>query len=188
MTLCVVAGLQCAGKTNFIRVAKDQGCAVLEWSEVIYCDLGHPTDEDRTQWFKNVGQRVKEKGPSYYPRMIFQKLMNELSKIHVVSGARNPNELKELLGMYSHTAVVWIESDAIERNRRVQTRGRHDASNSYMDFIRHDNEELSGGLAEIAAKYVTDHIVNNDSFEIFERKIICLLDDLKKRSIRDARI
>lgn len=188
MILCVVAGLQCAGKTSFIRVAKDQSCAVLEWSEVIYDDFGHPTDEDRTQWFKNVAQRVKEKGPTYYPGMIFRKLTKEVSEIHVVSGARNPNELRELLGMYSQSAVVWIETDAAERYRRVKTRARHDASNSIVDFIRHDNVELSGGLAEIASKFATYHIVNNGSVETFEKKIIYLLDDLKNGSMRDARV
>lgn len=42
ITLCVVVGLQCAGKTSFMQVAKQQGCAILEWSKVIYDDFGHP--------------------------------------------------------------------------------------------------------------------------------------------------
>jgi adenylate kinase len=188
MTLCVVVGLQCAGKTTFLLEAKKQGCVTLEWSEVIYDDLGCTIADDRTQWFKFIGQRVKEKGPTYYPNIIFQRLIAKKGAVHVLSGARNPTELAVLLGMYSHTEVIWIESDATKRFRRSKTRSRRDTQKDFIEFIRHDHEELRGGLAKILRQYVTCYIVNNASNEKFMRDIIALLERLKDRRNCNARI
>ena len=69
--ICVVTGLQCAGKTTFLRVAQKQGYATVEWSDVIYDDLECPEAWDRTQWLRCVAQRVEQKGPGYYPSIIF---------------------------------------------------------------------------------------------------------------------
>ena len=178
----VVTGLQCAGKTRFLRVSRQQGCATLEWSEVIYDDLGRPGTEDRGQWLRCVAQRVKQKGPGYYPSIVFHRLASAGGAMHVVSGARNPAELGELLGMYANVAVVWVEADATIRFRRSRTRARLDAPASFVEFIRHDHEELSGGLAAIAAQHVTHHVVNNGSNESYSRSISRLLEDLKEGS------
>lgn len=188
ITLCVIAGLQCAGKTTFLREAEKQGCSTLEWSEVIYDDLRADMAEDRTQWFKYVGQKVKEKGPTYYPKIIFKRLIEKMGELHVVSGARNPNELAVLIGKYSHTVVIWIEADATKRFRRAKMRSRRDTKNKFIEFIRNDHEELRGGLAEILTQYVTHYIVNNSSNEKFRNDIIGVLDCLKNRRNCNARI
>lgn len=188
ISLCVVAGLQCSGKTSFLLTAKKQDCVTLEWSEVIYDDLGSLGAGDKTQWFRYIGHRVKEKGPTYYPNLIFHRLMAQAGEIHVVSGARNPVELEVLLGMYSKTSVIWIESDATKRFLRSKIRARHDMHNTFIDFIQYDHEELRGGLAKIAAKYVTKYIINNASNKKFESNIIALLESLKDRRNCNARI
>ena len=181
ITLCVLVGLQCAGKTTFLAEAEKQGCTTLEWSAVIYDDLGCTIAEDRTQWFKYIGQRVKEKGPTYYPNIIFHRLIAKTGEVHVVSGARNPTELAALLGMYSHTVVIWIEADATKRFYRAKMRSRRDTKSKFIEFIRNDHEELRGGLADIFTQYVTYYIVNNSSSEKFRTDIIGVLERLKNR-------
>ena len=124
--MCVaVAGLPCTGKTLFLDLCTRQGCATLEWSSVVYDDLGRPDTNARTQWFRRVAKTVEEKGPSYYPRMIHAILATTGASMHVVSGARNPVELGELLAMYADRAVVWIEADTTVRfSRRKPGPGR----------------------------------------------------------------
>lgn len=176
----VVAGLPCAGKTGFLELCIRQGCCALEWSDVLYDDLGCPGIKDRTQWFRRIAQTVQEKGAAYYPRMIHSKLATARSPMHVVSGARNPAELGELLAMYAGAAVVWVEADATVRFHRAQTRARCDIPRSFEEFLRQDHEELAGGVAAIATRYVTHYLVNNGSSESYARSICLLLEHLQR--------
>lgn len=184
----IVTGLQCSGKTSFLKEALRQDCVGVEWSEVIYEDIGRPNKQNRTEWLKCVCQRVASKGIDYYPSMIYQNLTSKGHGIHVVSGARNSNELDMLLRMYSHTAVVWVETDTTIRLSRAKTRARRDAPLDLLEFIRHDHEELINGLAEIGSQQITHCIVNNDSYESYSQSISDFLKNVKEKGCINARV
>jgi hypothetical protein len=147
-----VLGLQCAGKSAFLDIARNKGFGVAEWSDMLRQDL--QTDKiDRSIVFDDVGQLVVLKGVEYYPTLIYEHLCQSGCSGHIVSCARNPDELKYFRSLYQWSKVLWISTNYIARFQRAVVRGRGDQSSDLQSFLKHDFHEMAGGLAQIASEH-----------------------------------
>jgi hypothetical protein len=116
------------------------------------------------------------KGTSYYPKRIFDRLSASNGSVHIVAGARNPEELRHLRDYYSSFRVVWISSHYLARYQRCTRRRRADMPTSLEDFVRLDIYELAHGLASIAYDFHCDIIFNDTTLEEYEGKVLEYLD------------
>ncbi len=168
MRCIVAAGLQCAGKTSFLQVARQGGAATLEWSDLLKRELGPPAVASRAERFEQISNVIRERGYSYYPKLAYASLITVSALFHVVSGARNPLELEELAKHYTQTTIVWVEADASIRYSRMNHRNRSDQIDSFESFLKYDYMELRSGLCEIASscQQPTFFLINNGRREI----------------------
>lgn len=187
LSVCIfVVGLQCAGKSAFLEIARDCGFAVAEWSAMVRQDL-QADQNDRSLFFDNVSQRVASKGVEYYPNLIYNHLRQSGRNEHVVSGARNPNELKYFRSLYLWPKVIWISANYLARFQRVTMRSREDQRSDLQLFLKDDFHELAGGLAEIAAEQVDDILFNDSNYSDYERNVMDYLKINFKKGISNER-
>jgi len=174
-----IVGLQCAGKSSFIEIAHDNGLCVAEWSDMLRNDL-YASTGNRSRRFDNVGQLVAEKGIEYYPNLIYKHLSESGCDKHIVSGARNPQELKYFRSLYSWSKVLWISTNYIARFHRAIMRGRADKRIDLDTFLRDDFHELAGGLAQIASEIVDDILFNDGNYDEYKKEVTAYLRNLSK--------
>jgi dephospho-CoA kinase len=174
-----VVGLQCAGKTTFLEIAHDSGFGVAEWSDIFR--QGLQTDQiDRAIMFDNIGQLVALKGIDYYPNLMYDRLCQSGRNEHVVSGARNPNELKYFRSLYQKSKVLWISTNYMARFQRAAVLGRGDQNGDLRSFLKNDFHELAGGLAHIASEQADDILFNDSDYSDYRRSVMEYLESLSQ--------
>lgn len=115
-----------------------------------------PTPNNLGKVMLNV--RVRE-GRSAVARRLIPEIEKEISKIVVVEGIRNIEELEEL---QKHFPVFTVAIHSLPKTRfhRLLRRGRSDDPQSWDEFKARDERELEVGIGTVIA--LADRVLVND--------------------------
>ncbi|NPB01945.1 MAG: flagellar hook-basal body complex protein FliE [Methanopyri archaeon] len=167
--VCVV-GLPGAGKTEFVRVAREEGLPV-----VIMGDAVRREAEKRGKDVGEVARELREKhGMEAVARLVIDDIRKHLEDAEavVVDGVRNPEEVEffeKNLGEDS-VVVVAVHASPDTRYRRLRRRGREDDPETRREFESRDRRELDFGIGEVIS--TADVMIVNErvSLEEFRRE------------------
>jgi len=178
--LLVVVGLPCAGKTEFARVAAQAGLLCIEWSAVLKETLSSATS-DRDQFLGSVERAVSAYGTAHFPAQIVATINNRLQQSReyrevVVSGARNPAEIKALMKHFTRSEVLMVHASYQRRFERCKKRQRHGDPIELTDFVRSDLREYRSGLDQIGSDLATVFLFNDDELADFHNEVQSFLD------------
>ena len=173
-------GLPGSGKSTFASVAGELGFVWVEWSDVLRVDLV-PEPTSREQAFCLAAELVQLKGAAFYPEKIYHGLSKSSGVGHVISGARNAEELMHLKAFYKLFRTVWVVASYQNRFERcTQRRGLH-RSADLEAFLRNDMFELQHGLAELFCVCVDDIVLNDSSLDDFRWTVQDYLNSLTSK-------
>ncbi len=174
MIVCVV-GLPGAGKTEFVRVAREEGLPVVI--------MGDAVREEARKRGKDVGEVAKElrekHGMEAVARLVIDDIRKHLkkSKAVVVDGVRNPEEVEffeRSLGEDS-VIVVAVHASPDTRFKRLRKRGREDDPETRREFESRDKRELNFGIGEVISTadiMIVNERVSLDEFRKECRKVL----------------
>jgi dephospho-CoA kinase len=180
LPLLVVVGPPCAGKTEFTRVAAQAGLLCIEWSAVLEETLSGTTS-DRDRFLRSVERAVSSYGTTHFPAQIVTLIKNRLQQSQeyrgiVVSGARNPAEIRALLKHFTRSEVLMVQASYQRRFERCNKRQRQGDPTELAEFLRSDLREYRSGLAEIGSDLVTVFLFNDDELPRFQNEAQSFLD------------
>ena len=180
MKIIAFTGMPYSGKSEAVKIAKDQGMQVIRMGEMIW-------EETKNQGLelndKNVGEianSMREKyGKDIWARRTVNviKAKNKLNQI-VIDGIRNIEEI-EFFKKEFGTDIVIISINAPDelRKNRSLNRKRKDDTINLQNFHKRDKRELLWGLGNVIAS--ADIIVSNEgSLQDFRNRIKELFQQL----------
>lgn len=178
-----VIGLPCSGKTEFLNIARSMPILCIEWSEVLEQELRNYREaRKRGDALKAIENIVTKKGVSYFPEKIIQFINSQIENSQViyrgivVSGARNPEEIRFLAKSFSRSLVVTLFAGFYTRYGRSKSRGREKDPVEMEEFVRNDFSELNTGIAAIADVMAQALIFNDGELSEYTTKVRNLLE------------
>jgi len=182
----IVVGPKCSGKSSFLKIAESENLITIDWGS-IFSDF-IKNDYKRERYLESVRLLINKRGRRYFIKKIIEKIEKKLKNSEnpdgiVIAGARHPSELSYLLGYFTISRVVYINSDVSIRFDRCKSRNRIGDPITMSEFIHSDMKEFMMGLAEIAYEFVQDYIDNNESEIEFNYKVNHYLSKLIKEAI-----
>ena len=177
MKIIAFTGMPFSGKSEAVKIAKEQGIAVVRMGDMIW-------EETKKQGFElndqNVGMIAnnmrKTHGKDIWAKKTIKKInsMKE-TELLVIDGIRNIEEIETFekeLG--KNFVLIAIEVCDKTRHKRALMRGRNDDSMDPDLIKQRDRRELSWGLGNVIA--IADSVVTNEGkLEDFKIKIKKLL-------------
>jgi dephospho-CoA kinase len=177
-----VTGLSCSGKGEFLNIARSMSLLCIEWSQVLGSILEcYGRAESREKALNMIENIVKEKGTAYFPNRILISISKQIAdspnkyKGVVVSGARNPEEIRILARSFVRSLVVILHANYYVRYQRSKKRGRTKDPIDIERFVQNDFGELHTGIAEIADEMAQKFIFNDGEFSEFTIQVKELL-------------
>ncbi|MDI6730810.1 MAG: AAA family ATPase [Candidatus Altarchaeum sp.] len=169
MKLFCITGMPCAGKTTAIKILRGK-FPVVSMGEVIRRYIKEKNiDKDIREYSTEIRKRDK----SYVAKICMPELMEmaKISKICIVEGVRNYEEVEEFRKFYD-VVLIAIHASPKKRYERFRNRKRPDDNLTYDGFINRDISELSWGLGNVIA--LSDLIISNeeDNAEKFKENLI----------------
>lgn len=181
MKIIAFAGMPFSGKSEAVKIAKEQNIPVIRMGDMVW-------EETKKQGLelndKNVGTIAnnlrKEKGMDIWAKKTIQKIKKiKNTNILVIDGVRNLEEVetfKRKLG--DDFLLVAIQVSDELRHKRAMSRNREDDSKDLTKIKERDNREISWGLNTVIAS--ADIVIsNNETIDKFIPKIKKLLYDIK---------
>ncbi len=182
LPILFVTGLPCSGKTEFLNIARSMPLLCIEWSQVLGDVLeDYRRVESREKTLNVVEAIVKEKGTAYFPGTILLSISKQIADSPtkyqgvVVSGARNPEEIRILAKSFARSLVVMLCADYHARYQRSKERSRAKDPVDIERFVRNDFAELHTGIAAIADKMAQELIFNDGELSEFTTQVKELL-------------
>jgi len=186
LKLIIVVGPICSGKSSFLKIAENKNLITIDWGN-IFSDFVE-NNYERERYLESVILLINKRGRRYFIKKIIEKIEKKSKKIEypagiVIAGARHPIDLSYLLGYFTISRVVYINSDVSKRFERCKNRGRRGDPITMSEFIHSDMKEYITGLAEIVYDFLQDYIDNNESELEFNNKVNHYLSKLIKEDI-----
>ncbi len=180
MKIVAFVGLPGSGKTEAVRIAKNEGLLAIRMGDAVW-------EETKKQGLelndKNVGQvanSMREKiGMDIWARRTVERIKSFNKKDYVViDGIRNIEEINLFKKELSNDFII-IAVDAPDevRKKRTLSRRRKDDVDNLKSFKERDKRELRWGLGEVIAS--ADIVISNEgSIDEFRDKIRKILDKI----------
>ena len=186
LKLISIVGPICSGKSIFLKIAESKKFIAIDWGN-IFSDFVE-NNYERERYLESVILLINKRGRRYFIKKLIEKIEKKSKKIEypagiVIAGARHPSDLSYLLGYFTISRVVYINSDVSKRFERCKNRGRRGDPVTMSEFIHSDMKEYITGLAEIVYDFVQDYIDNNESELEFNNKVNHYLSKLVKEDI-----
>ncbi len=173
MKIIAFTGMPYSGKSEAVKIAKDQRIPVIRMGEMIW-------EETRNQGLelndKNVGEianSMRNKyGKDIWARRTVDaiKAKNKLNQI-VIDGIRSIEEIEFFKKEFgTDIAIIAIDApDELRKNRSLNRRRKDDTIN-IQNFQERDKRELQWGLGDVIAS--ADIIISNEgSIQDFRNRI-----------------
>ncbi len=159
-----VAGLNASGKTEVVRFLEARGLYPVSLSDVIRDDLARDGLESTREQMIARGRLLRERlGAGILAERVLATLPADRN--HVIDSIRHPAEV-ETLRRLGDFVLVWIETSAKIRYRRLRCRGRVGEEISFERFEELQEQELrnddSGGQQLLAVREMADEVVENN--------------------------
>ena len=177
MKIIAFTGMPFSGKSEAVKIAKEQGIPVVRMGDMIWEETKKQGLELNDQ---NVGMIAnnmrKTHGKDIWAKKTIKKInsMKE-TELLVIDGIRNIEEIETFekeLG--KNFVLIAIEVSDETRHKRALMRGRNDDSMDPDLIKQRDRRELSWGLGNVIA--IADSVVTNEGkLEDFKTKIKKLL-------------
>ena len=177
MKIIAFTGMPFSGKSEAVKIAKEQGITVVRMGDMIWEETKKQGLELNDQ---NVGMIAnnmrKTHGKDIWAKKTIKKInsMKE-TELLVIDGIRNIEEIETFekeLG--KDFVLIAIEVCDKTRHKRALMRGRNDDSMDPDLIKQRDRRELSWGLGNVIA--IADSVVTNEGkLEDFKTKIKKLL-------------
>lgn len=144
-----IVGMPGSGKALASTVAVELGYPVYICGDVIREEVERrgfpPTSE-------NVGRVMfkvrEEEGYGVVAKRLIPKISSSSSRVVVVEGVRNIEEVNELKKLYD-VKIVAIQASPTVRFRRLVARGRSDDPRSWDDFQAREKREVKVGIGRV---------------------------------------
>jgi dephospho-CoA kinase len=177
MKIIAFTGMPFSGKSEAVKIAKEQGIPVVRMGDMIWEETKKQGLELNDQNVGTIANNMrKTHGMDIWAKKTLKKI-NSIKKtdLLVIDGVRNIEEVETFekeLG--KDFMLIAIEVSDKTRYKRAMIRGRKDDSMD-LDLIKErDRRELSWGLGNVIAS--ADSVITNErSLEEFKDKIKKLL-------------
>ena len=176
----VFTGMPGSGKSEAVRVAREQGVPVHRMGDAVWDEVRHQgLPLEAAQVGRVANEMRASHGPAIWARRTLEAVDREAGLV-IIDGVRSRAELavfKEELG--DDLLLVLIDCPDDVRMARVTARGRDDDTGDTEAFRARDERELSWGLGDVLAEADTV-ISNTGTVEDLQRQVKDLLDSLQE--------
>jgi dephospho-CoA kinase len=179
MKLIAFVGMPASGKSEAAAIAKKLGIPVVNMGDVVREETARrglpPTDEN----IGGTGTALRgEDGMDVIAKRCIPKIRSIKSKIVVVDGIRNINEIEYYTKEFGNDfRLIAINTPFEIRFERVKKRARSDDMKSMDELKRRDEREKGWGL-ERAIEKADINSDNTGSIEEFRKKMEQLLGNI----------
>jgi dephospho-CoA kinase len=179
MKLIAFVGMPASGKSEAAAIAKKLGIPVVNMGDVVREETARrgltPTDEN----IGGTGTALRrEDGMDVIAKRCIPKIRSIKSKIVVVDGIRNINEIEYYKNEFGNDfRLIAINTPFEIRFERVKKRARSDDMKSMDELKRRDEREKGWGL-ERAIEKAEINSDNTGSIEEFRKKMEQLLGNI----------
>ena len=183
MKIIAFTGMPWSGKSEAVRLAKEQGIPVIRMGDFIW-------EETKQRGLDlvdgNVGKIATEMRNTHGKDIWAQKTYEAIQQIKndhmiIIDGVRNLEEVEYFKQHLSTDfSLVAIDAQDQTRHQRALQRNRQDDEQDIGKLKERDKRELGWGLGEVIAS--ADIVISNeDGIEPFQQQIITLFQQLMKR-------
>jgi dephospho-CoA kinase len=183
MKIIAVTGMPWSGKSEAVRLAKEQGIPVIRMGDLVWEETKRRGLDLSDQNVGSVAHQMRQQyGNDVWAKKTVEKLQNmQNSDIVLIDGIRTLEEVAFFTKQLSDDFVL-IAVDACDKTRykRAKARGREDDTVDIEVMRERDRRERGWGLGEvIAAADIV--IVNEQDIDTFRREITKVFDRVLKR-------
>ena len=183
MKIIAITGMPWSGKSEAVRIAKEQGMPVVRMGDLVW-EVTKTQGLDLTE--ENVGRIAHEMRNKYGNDIWAQKTVEKVKKppsshLILIDGIRTLDEVRYFKKTLSEDFVlIAVDASDETRYKRAKIRGRADDTVDVEVMKERDRRELGWGLGEvIAAADIV--IVNEHDITEFRNKISTVFARLMKR-------
>lgn len=175
MKILCITGMPCAGKTTAIEILSNK-FPVVSMGDAVRNEL---KEKSIHKEIREYSTELRKKDKGYVAKICMPELRKiaKFSKICVVDGVRNYEEVKEFRKFYE-VVLIAIHASPKKRYERFINRKRPDDNINYEGFIKRDIVELNWGLGNVIA--LSDVIISNEGndLEKFKEDLIAKISNL----------
>ena len=163
MKIIAVTGMPWSGKSEAVRIAKEQGIPVVRMGDLVW-------EETKAQGLdltdENVGRIAHEMRNKYGSDIWAQKTVENIKKapsshLILIDGIRTLDEVSYFKKTLSEDFVLIAVDDSDEtRYKRAMSRGRRDDSMDLKLIKTRDQREINWGLDKVVAS--ADIVISNE--------------------------
>jgi len=183
LKIVAFTGMPWSGKSEAVRLAKDQGIPVVRMGDMVWAETKHRGLELVDENVGKVASEMRDKyGKDIWAQKTFKAIQQmDNKKLIVIDGVRNLEEVEYFQQHLSTDfSLVAIDAHDETRYRRALQRQRIDDEHDITKLKERDKRELSWGLAEVIAS--ADIVITNENgLKPFQQRILSLLHQLLKR-------
>jgi dephospho-CoA kinase/inosine/xanthosine triphosphate pyrophosphatase family protein len=187
VSVAIVLGMTCAGKTTFGDYADTLGFQVIDASSVVRLLAERHNLVDASSYItaKNVLQKL---GPDCVARAICEEFVSDRARGLVICGFRTMEEVDYVRSIYPTSKIVWIDSSERTRLERAIQRNRPGAPSDIADLRQIDREQMQFGLLNVGREICSLRIENEGMFSDFHAQIEFSLGDTTTSAPRGVAI
>jgi inosine/xanthosine triphosphate pyrophosphatase family protein/dephospho-CoA kinase len=167
----IVVGHKCAGKSTLsdFLVGQRTGVLHLEGSTILRrIAAEHDVSINNSQ---EVVDFVNIHGWDIVAKRASEIISREGAELNIITGMRTVEELLWLRSTFPDSRIVLVEADQRTRFERHIRRARPEDVNTFHDFLRMDEEQMSFGAVRVGHE-VADIVIRNDGdLQPYFRKI-----------------
>ena len=170
MAVIGLTGLPCAGKTEFVELARKRNFVVHRMGDAVWNYVRNKNLELNNENVARIASEERERcGKGIWAERTLLCIKNRNENI-VIDGIRNIEEVEIFKKNLPGFVLVAIHSSLKTRFQRIIKRGRVDDVKSEKAFHERDKRELSWGIEKViaSADFV---IVNEGSIEEFRKEV-----------------
>jgi dephospho-CoA kinase len=173
MKIIAFAGMPFSGKSEAVKIAKEQNIPVIRMGDMVWEETKNKGFEINDENVEYVANNMREEyGKDIWAQRTIDKIKTiEPAKILVIDGIRNIEEIeffKSKLG--DDFLLIAVDVPKNIRYKRAMSRGREDDSLDIEKIKKRDERELGWGLDTVIES--ADIVISNeDSIEEFRKRI-----------------
>jgi len=173
MKIIAFTGMPCSGKSEAVKIAKEQDIPVIRMGDCIWEEVeSQGLDFNDRNVGKVANDMRKIHGKDIWAKRTLEKIKAfDKKNVIVIDGLRNPEEVdffKQKLG--SEFVFVAVNASTETRRKRALSRKRKDDSMDVSVLEERDRRELSWGLGDVI-KSADIIITNENGLDVFQREI-----------------
>lgn len=162
----LIIGMPGSGKDEFAIVAREMGIEVVNMGDIVR-EFTAEMNEPISRSGEVASLERERNGKDIWAIRTIKKIK---SKLVVIEGIRNTEEIDRFRKDLDVGLVVGISSGRETRYNRLLKRGREDDPKNMEEFTARENRELSWGIGNVLA--TADYYICNDlSIEYFRNKV-----------------